>query len=74
MKYPKEELFDRAGQPKMPTKAQLIQRWATPAVVMGDFNDNPWDISVRLVGDASYDRKAALRTPRFPNSRAGQKV
>jgi len=66
MKYPREDLFDRDGEPHLPPRAQLASRWATPLVIVGDFNDNPWDTSVRLVGNASYDQVNSLRMPRFP--------
>lgn len=69
MKFPKEDLFDRTGKTRMPARQTLAKRWQSPLVVLGDFNDNPWDTSVRLVGGATYDRATATRLPRFPASR-----
>lgn len=69
MKFPKEELFDREGKPRMPARSRLAERWQAPLIVTGDFNDNPWDTSVRIVGGATYDRESALRAPRLPTSR-----
>lgn len=47
LKFAKADLFTPDGGVAMPDPDTLRQRWATPCIVMGDFNDEPFDESVR---------------------------
>ena len=56
LQYAKADLVAADGTITMPSAEELRARWDTPCVVMGDFNDEPYDTSVR----------EALGSTRFP--------
>lgn len=47
LKFSKADLVHRDGEVSMPSREELLGRWNTPCIVMGDFNDEPHDPSVR---------------------------
>jgi len=49
LKFGKDELLDRQGRPAMPSAKALKERWNRPLIVIGDFNDAPYDTSVAQV-------------------------
>ncbi len=55
LKFSKAEIIRSDGSIAMPAGPQLLARWNTPCIVMGDYNDEPFDPSVR----------EALRSTRF---------
>ncbi|WP_136805864.1 hypothetical protein [Desulfosediminicola flagellatus] len=48
LKYSKADIVDSRGTISMPDEARLYQRWNTPCFIMGDFNDEPFDPSIRV--------------------------
>ena len=66
LKFAKEELFDRLGRPQLPARQRLRARWETPLLVLGDFNDNPFDVSMTTIAGSTRDLSAAARPPRLP--------
>lgn len=66
LKYSKAELVAADGTITMPSEDDLDARWTTPCIVMGDFNDEPYDCSVReALGCTRFSelvtRRGALR-------------
>lgn len=47
LKLSKADLVTADGEVAMPPRDALLERWNTPCIVMGDFNDEPHDPSVR---------------------------
>jgi endonuclease/exonuclease/phosphatase family metal-dependent hydrolase len=68
LKYRKEDLFDARGRARLPSRKDMEARWNTPLLIAGDFNDNPWDASVRFLGSATCDHEQVMRQPRFPSA------
>lgn len=54
--------------PALPDRTQLTARWNRPGIVLGDFNDEPFDASVASVLGAQRRRDLAARAPEFPRS------
>lgn len=69
LKFGKDELITASGDVTMPARNELTARWSTPILVAGDFNDCPWDRSVRALLDSTPDRDSAQREPRLPIGR-----
>lgn len=47
LRFRKHELLEPSGKINMPAPETLAQRWQWPCLVMGDFNDEPFDTSIR---------------------------
>jgi hypothetical protein len=69
VRYPKNELFTAEGRARLPSRSTLATRWNRPVVVLGDFNDSPFDVSVDLVLRATRTRETVAEPPRLPSSR-----
>ena len=65
-------MFERAhivsptGKPQLPDPDELTARWRLPLLVIGDFNDSPFDISVADAMHATRDRGAVTPTAAQP--------
>lgn len=57
----------------LPARTVLTERWDTPILVMGDFNDSPFDASLGWLLGSTRDPDTLLRAPRFP-ARRGKKA
>jgi endonuclease/exonuclease/phosphatase family metal-dependent hydrolase len=68
VRYPKNELFTATGGAKLPSRTALSERWNRPVVVMGDFNDSPFDVSVKRVLASTPERAAVTAAPRLPTT------
>jgi hypothetical protein len=66
VKFGKEDLFTKAGQPKVPSRERMTERWNTPILVAADLNDSPWDRSVRALLNSTPEAELAGRPPRLP--------
>jgi endonuclease/exonuclease/phosphatase family metal-dependent hydrolase len=66
LKYLKHDLLTPAGRPRLPGSADLLARWLTPVLIAGDFNDEPWDASVRALTSATPVRKSVTSAPTMP--------
>lgn len=66
LKYLKQDLLSAAGRPRLPAPADLLSRWFTPVLIAGDFNDEPWDSSLRALAGATPVRRAVTAAPRMP--------
>lgn len=67
LKYNRAELISPRGAAQMPSREKLLERALTPVLVLGDLNDEPFDMSVRCGLDATRDLSRAdvpLRLPR----------
>ena len=58
---------DGAGRPALPAQPLLEARWHRPALVIGDFNDEPFDDSVAHVLGATRRRDVATGAPNLPH-------
>lgn len=67
--YAKEELVDAAGRRRLPGAAALQERAELPLLVLGDFNDAPYDVSVADVLGSVRRASAVTGALRFPTSR-----
>jgi endonuclease/exonuclease/phosphatase family metal-dependent hydrolase len=74
LKVQKEDLFTARGTPQLPAHAVLEERWNEPLLVLGDFNDNPFDTSLRLLADSTRERAEVLKRPRLPATRGAAAV
>ena len=70
LKFTKDELFDRSGKPRLPSRDQLAARWAGPVLVLGDFNDNPFDVSITSISGSTRDAASVIRPARLPRGTA----
>ncbi|MGB3473109.1 MAG: hypothetical protein WBA51_20020 [Erythrobacter sp.] len=48
LKFSKSDVVDAEGKTTLPPAEELLERWSIPCFLMGDFNDEPYDPSVRL--------------------------
>lgn len=55
LRFHRADVTDAQGVVHLPSSEELIARWLTPFILMGDFNDDPYDDSIRV----------ALNTTRF---------
>lgn len=72
LKFPKEDLFDRKGTPRLPDSSKLLQRWFRPLLVVGDFNDEPWSPSLGMLGAITRNPDDAIRPPALPATKGGR--
>ncbi len=49
LKFSKGDIVAKNGSVELPVADRLLDRWNTPCVIMGDFNDEPFDRSVRAI-------------------------
>lgn len=56
----------RASRIAVPVEGVLRKRWDTPVLALGDFNDEPFDPSLRLLLDSTRSRALVEREPKFP--------
>lgn len=68
LKLPKADLLTPTGAPNLPERARLEERWNEAVLVLGDFNDEPFDTSIRLLADATRERAEVLKPPRLPSA------
>ncbi len=47
LKFSKSEILREDGSYDFPSEYALLKRWNTPCIIMGDFNDEPFDESIR---------------------------
>lgn len=71
---PKHELTDSRGRASLPAKSMLESKWNSPVLLIGDFNDDPFDISVSLCLEATRFVHDVIKNPRFPSSRGRRGV
>lgn len=67
LKFSMHDLLDSQGRPRLGARAELETRWNRPIIVMGDFNDSPFDVSVAEVLAGRRDAAAVTSPPRFPD-------
>ena len=72
LKFQREELFDQRGRARLPSDQRLVGKWNTPLMIVGDFNDEPWDPSVESLGVATREPREATRRPRLPRANVGR--
>ncbi len=68
LKLSPEDLLGRA-RVELPKTAVLEARWDTPVLVIGDFNDNPYDASLGRLVASTRDRAEAASDRGFPKGR-----
>lgn len=61
LKFPKSDIVRADGTVVMPNERELIERWNTPCMLMGDFNDEPYDKSIREALDSTRFEKLVLK-------------
>lgn len=66
LKFLKQDLLSPSGQPQLPSRTDLMQRWLTPLLIAGDFNDEPWDASVRALASSTAVRRSVTAMPTMP--------
>ena len=66
LKFSMHDLLDSQGRPRLGARTELETRWNRPIIVMGDFNDSPFDASVAEVLGGRRDAVAITAPPRFP--------
>lgn len=66
LKFPRDQLITPDGAAEMPARERLLDRWWTPQLIGGDFNDCPWDPSLRALLRSTPDGATVGRQPRLP--------
>lgn len=62
LQFGKADLVDAAGAVRLPEPETLLARWNTPCLILGDFNDEPGDPSVRTaLGSTRFVDRVASR-------------
>lgn len=61
IQFPRSDLINREGEIAMPPEDALKSRWNIPVIAVGDFNDEPYDRSVRYALRSYQDSKPVLR-------------
>lgn len=61
LQFRREDLVTPAGQVRMPKAAAVEDRWATPVLALGDFNDEPFDRSIRDALDTNRSKATVAR-------------
>ena len=74
LKYPITDIVSSTGQRRLPPPADLATRARTALLLMGDFNDTPYDISINEVIGAVRDTPRARAALRVPKTRTGSAV
>jgi hypothetical protein len=67
LKYRLEQLIGRDGRPRMRQGSTMRTRWETPMLVAGDFNDGPWDDTVRGLLRSTSDAQLVTRSITLPD-------
>jgi len=70
----KNDLFTSTGSARMPSHTTMSERWNRPVIVLGDFNDTPYDVSVEQVLHATRSRETIAAPPRLPRGRGKSSV
>ena len=70
LKFGKDELVNARGRATMPSMAELLERWNRPLLLMGDFNDGPFDRSVGDVLGARRALRPSVEAPRLPRGKS----
>ena len=74
LKFPITAIVDSQGRRQLPPLADLDKRARTPLLVLGDFNDSPYDTSVDEVLGCIRDPARALASLSTPTKRTGRAV
>ncbi|MGE4029904.1 MAG: endonuclease/exonuclease/phosphatase family protein [Thermoleophilia bacterium] len=74
LKFAKDELVRPTGGARMKSLAELRRKAATAVIVLGDFNDEPWDTSVRVGLNAVRERRSVTEPLRLPRGRGKRAV
>ena len=69
LKFSKDDLIDARGRAAMRTLPELLARWERPVLLVGDYNDSPFDTSVADVLGAKRMLRSVLDPPRLPRGR-----
>lgn len=68
LQYSIENLVSDGGEVVMPPPGKLRDRWNTPILIAGDFNDEPWDESVRTALRTFRDSETVLQASKLTDS------
>lgn len=63
IKISADKLFLNSGRVRVPGERTIARKWHTPVIVAGDFNDEPFDLSIRLGMKAEKEWSKVARTP-----------
>jgi len=69
LKATPDELLTRTGRLSLPSRNKLAKRWSRTALVLGDFNDEPFSISVERMMRARRAPESVSTKLRLPRDR-----
>lgn len=69
LKFSLSELQTDEGQLRLPENEDLLARWNRRGIILGDFNDEPFDASVAAGMPTTRHKDAAQRAPRLPRDK-----
>lgn len=70
LKFSASELQTENGKElHLPEKEELLSRWNRPGIILGDFNDEPFDASIVVGLPTTRHLEVAQRVPRFPQGK-----
>jgi len=72
LSYDRADLLDRSGRFHLPAPQDLLRRWQTGCIVLGDLNDEPWDPSVRSALASTRSAAAVRRRGRLTGKRLSE--
>ncbi len=70
LKLAPEDVVRPNGKLALPPRAELEARWNTPVLVTGDFNDNPFDLSLQWLLSSTRDAAQVTGPTYLPKGRA----
>jgi hypothetical protein len=62
--FPRENLVTATGEARLPPPEEMTARWSRPLMVLGDFNDDPFDVSVSEALRGTRNPAAVAALPR----------
>ena len=67
--FKKEDLIDSKGKASFPKRKLLENRWNQRVLVIGDFNDSPFNTCISQIMNTTRDLHRVLKKPKFPKTR-----
>ncbi len=66
LKIPYAKFLNNDGSIKSPSYSTLLRQWNHPVIIMGDFNDEPFNVSTSKYLEATRSKRKVQSKPRLP--------
>ena len=74
LKFDAEEFYSRNGKATLKPAKELLDKWNGKIIVMGDFNDEPYDKSIAYMMDSTRIKKKAMSPLSIPSDKSDKGV